>query len=86
MKRIITVLAVTALMAAMVVVTAMPAFAAPNCEGIDEGGQRTGQHRAHSNADDKFLATGESKYLELSDKHYDKEVDCDADLPPGEGQ
>jgi hypothetical protein len=83
MKRIFSVLAVTALMAGMLVASAMPAFAAPNCEGLKA---YNGQHRAHSNADDRFAKTGDPKYQELSDKHYDKEVDCYDETPPGEGQ
>lgn len=72
-------------MAAMMVAMAMPAFAAPNCEGRGTP-HPSGQQRAHSNADDKFLETGDSKYVEQSDKHYDKEVACDDEVSPGEGQ
>jgi hypothetical protein len=72
-------------MMAMVVASSMPAFASPNCEGRGAP-HPSGQHRAHSNADDRFAETGDSKYLELSDKHHDKEVACDAEVPPGEGQ
>jgi hypothetical protein len=39
----------------------------------------SGQHRAHSNADDR----GD---VEQGEKHYNKEVACDDDVPPGEGQ
>ena len=76
MRRILLVLTVALVMAAMLVASAMPAFAAPNCEGLKA---YNGQHRAHSNADDRGdVAQGE--------KHFNKEVACDANVPPGEGQ
>ena len=75
MKRIISVLAVVALMAAMLVVAAAPAFAAPNCGD--------GQHRAHTIADGKFNETGDPKYLAQGDKHFFKEGACYAGDPPG---
>jgi hypothetical protein len=83
MRRIVMLVVVALVMAAMMLVSTLPVFAAPNCEGLKD---YNGQHRAHSNADDRFYETGDSKYLELSAKHYDKEVDCYADVPPGEGQ
>jgi hypothetical protein len=76
MTRILLVLSVAAVMAAMLVASAMPAFAAPSCEGLKA---YNGQHRAHSNADDR----GD---VEQGVKHYDKEVACYAEEPPGEGQ
>jgi hypothetical protein len=84
MKKHIVMLVVMALvMVAMMLASTLPVFAAPSCEGLKA---YNGQHRAHSNADDKFNETGDPKYLELSDKHYDKEVACYDDVPPGEGQ
>jgi hypothetical protein len=82
-KRIVMLVVVALVMAAMMLASVLPVFAAPSCEGLQD---YNGQHRAHGNADDKFLETGDSKYKELSDKHYDKEVDCYDDVPPGEGQ
>lgn len=83
MRRLLVVVTAAVVMAAMMVTMAMPAFTAPNCEGLKDN---NGQHRAHSNADDRFLETGDSKYSELSEKHYNKEVDCYDGVPPGEGQ
>jgi hypothetical protein len=78
MRRIISLVVVALIMAAMMVAMAMPAFAAPNCEGR-AAPHPSGQHRAHSNADDR----GDVKQGE---KHFNKEVACDANVPPGEGQ
>ena len=83
MRRMVMLVVVALVMAAMMLASTLPVFAAPNCEGLQD---YNGQHRAHGNADDKFLETGDPKYKELSDKHYNKEVDCYEDVPPGEGQ
>jgi hypothetical protein len=81
MTRIFSVLAVTALMVAMLVASAMPAFAAPNCEGFKDGPTKklNGQHRAHNNAADR----GD---VDQDLKHSDKEGACLGDVPPGEAQ
>ena len=71
MGRIIMMVTVWLVLAAMMLAMAMPTFAAPSC-GL-------GQHRAHSNADHRGdTAQGE--------KHVDKEFDCLGEDPPGEGQ
>jgi hypothetical protein len=82
-KRIVMLVVVALVMAAMMLASTLPVFAAPSCEGLQD---YNGQHRAHSNAEDRFAETGDSKYLELSEKHYNKEVACYEDVPPGEGQ
>jgi hypothetical protein len=88
MRRILLVLTVALVMAAMLVASAMPAFAAPNCEGFKDGSTKelNGQHRAHNNAFDKFFETQDPKYSEQDDKHRAKEGACIDDVPPGEGQ
>jgi len=85
MKRIVMLVVVALVMAAMMLASTLPVFAAPNCEGIQVGSKLTGQHRAHNNAGDKFAETGALKYSEQDEKHNDKERACDADVPPGEG-
>jgi hypothetical protein len=77
MRRFLFVVTAAVVMAAMMVAMAMPAFAAPNCAGR-AGPHPSGQHRAHSNADDRGdVAQGE--------KHRNKEGACAAGVPPGEG-
>jgi hypothetical protein len=49
MRRIVMLVVVVLVIAAMMLASALPVFAAPNCEGIEEGSQLTGQHRAHNN-------------------------------------
>jgi hypothetical protein len=78
MRRIVLLVVVALVMATTMLASALPVFAAPNCEGRGSP-HPSGQHRAHSNADDR----GD---VEQSDKHYNKEVACDDDVPPGEGQ
>jgi multidrug efflux pump subunit AcrB len=76
MRRIFSVIAVAALMAAMLAVTAMPAFAQLNCAAA--------QHKVHENFEDKFWATGDQKYADQVDKHIAMENDgCDQGVPPG---
>ncbi len=71
-KRIFSLLAVTALMVAMLVATAMPAFAQipppPNCE--------RGQQRAAQNALDR----GDFAQVQ---KHGTREFACFLEVPPG---
>jgi hypothetical protein len=79
MRRIVMLVVVVLVIAAMMLASALPVFAAPNCEGIEEGSQLTGQHRAHNNAFDR-------SDFEQDDKHRAKEDACLNDVPPGEGQ
>jgi hypothetical protein len=78
MRRIISVLTVMAIMVAMVVAMAMPAFAQipppPNCE--------SGQFRAALN---KLDADGPRDFGQFL-KHGGKAIDCLRGNPPGEGQ
>jgi hypothetical protein len=69
---------VALVMAAMMLASVLPVFAAPNCEGRTTP-HPSGQHRAHSNADDRGDAV-------QGQKHTAKEGACIADVPPGEGQ
>jgi len=88
-KRIVMLVVVALVMAAMMLASTLPVFAAPNCEGLKDGSstkELNGQHRAHNNAADKFNETGDPKYQEQDFKHNDKEGDCLDDVPPGEGQ
>jgi hypothetical protein len=81
-KRIVMLVVVALVMAAMMLASTLPVFAAPNCEGIQEGSKVTGQHRAHNNAFDRGDFEQDEKH---NDKHNDKERACTDDLPPGEG-
>jgi hypothetical protein len=72
MKRIISVLAVLAIMVAMLTASAMPAFAIggpPNCE--------LGQLEAQGNA----FARGD---IDQGGKHARMGFNCARDIPPGE--
>jgi hypothetical protein len=81
MRRIVMLVVVVLVIAAMMLASALPVFAAPNCEGFKDGSTKelNGQHRAHNNAADR----GD---LEQDAKHSAKEGACLDDLPPGEGQ
>ena len=68
MRRIISVLTVMAIMAAMLAATVTPAFAEPSCEG--------GQFRASKNADER----GDWDQVV---KHFGKAFACFVDVPPG---
>ena len=77
MKRIISVLAVVALMAMLLVAMAAPAFAAPECTGFDPEKGPRGQERAavvHDNPSD----IQDFQFL----KHSFKSSACAADEPP----
>jgi hypothetical protein len=81
MRRIVMLVVVVLVITAMMLASALPVFAAPNCEGSKDGSTKelNGQHRAHNNAADR----GD---LEQDAKHSAKEGACIADVPPGEGQ
>ncbi len=78
LKRIVLGFAVIALMVAMLVASAMPAFAQPFPPGNPPQCEK-GQHRAHINA---FERGDFDQVL----KHINKESRCSLGLPPGEGQ
>ena len=68
MRRIVMLVVVVLVIAAMMLASALPVFAAPNCERDRSGliKKLTGQHRAHNNAFDR----GD---FEQDDKHRAKE-------------
>ena len=70
MRRILLLLTVALVMAAMMLAMAMPTFAAPNCEH--------GQGQALGNAVDRGDVAGIAKHQENID-------DFSEGLPPGEG-
>jgi hypothetical protein len=85
MRRIVMLVVVALVIAAMMLASALPVFAAPNCEGFKDGPTKelNGQHRAHNNAFDKFAETGDPKYSEQDAKHSAKEGACIDNDPPG---
>jgi hypothetical protein len=82
MKRIISVLAVVAVMAALMVVSAMPAFAFANPDS--KGGRGQGQARAVGNCDLKVIPKQASREQEAgggpksgSGEEYPVPTNCD---------
>ena len=78
MRRMISVLSVAALMAAMMVAMAMPAFAVAN-ENANPQGQRQSTFTCAGGQDVAAAATGDIK-------HSDRRLECATRDRPGESQ